>query len=66
MVLYLSIQLRCPNKNKPKCLSNVRHTKNGNYFIFIFFSWRVIEPYVHTTFSITIRKLLNKRWHILR
>ena len=28
-----SIQLRCCNINKPKCLSNVRHTKNGNYLI---------------------------------
>ena len=27
MVLYLSIQLRCHNKNKTKYLSNVGHTK---------------------------------------
>ena len=33
MVLYLSIQLRCRSKNIPKCLSNVRHTKIGNYLI---------------------------------
>ena len=33
MVLYLSIQLRCRNKNKAKCLSNVGHTKIGNYLI---------------------------------
>ena len=33
MVLYLSIQLRRRNKNIPKCLSNVGHTKIGNYLI---------------------------------
>ena len=33
MVLYLSILLRCRNKNKTKCLSNVGHTKMGNYLI---------------------------------
>ena len=37
MVLYLSIQLRCRNKNQPKCLSNVGHTKIGNYLILSFY-----------------------------
>ena len=43
-----------------KCLSNVGHTKIGNYLIFIFLSRRVIEPNVHSAFSIINRKLINK------
>ena len=39
MVLYLSIQLRCRSKNIQKCLSNVRHTKNGSYW-FYFLIWK--------------------------
>ena len=33
MVLYLLIQLDVSAKNKPKRLSNVRHTKVGIYLI---------------------------------
>ena len=50
-------------KIKLKYLSNVGHTKIGNYLIFICVSWRVIEPNVHIAFSIIIRKLINKTWH---
>ena len=34
MVLYLSIQLRCPHKIIPKCFPNARHTNIGNCLIF--------------------------------
>ena len=34
MVLNLSIQLRCCNKNKTKMLINLRHTKNSTYLVF--------------------------------
>ena len=37
MVLYLLIQFRCLSKKYTKCLSNVRHTKVGNYFIISYY-----------------------------
>ena len=62
MVLYLSIQLRCRNKNKTKMFNKRQTHKNWYFFyIFIFLSWRVIEPNVHTPLSIIIRKLATKR-----
>ena len=33
VILYLSIQLRYCSKKKKKCISNVRRTQNGNYWI---------------------------------
>ena len=66
MVLYPSIQLRYRNKNKTKMFIKRRTHKISNYLIFIFLFWRVIEPNVHTAFSIIIRKFINKAWHILR
>ena len=66
MVLYLSIQLRCRNKNKPKMFIKRRTHKNWLFFILPSLSWRVIEPNVHTAFSIVIRKLIIKTWYILR
>ena len=66
IMLYLSIQVRRRNKNKNKMFIKRRTHKNGNYLIFIFLSWRVIEPNVYTGFSIIIRKLIIKFWHMLR
>ena len=61
MVLYLSIQLRCCHKNKTKMFIKRPTYKNWKLFDFIFWSWRVIKPNVHTAFSIIIRKLIIKK-----
>ena len=59
MVLYLLIQLRCCNKNKTKMFIK-RPTHKKWLFDFIFWSWRVIKPYVQTAFSIIISKLIKR------
>ena len=66
MVLYLSIQLRCRNKNKTKKFIKRRTHKNWWLFDVIFLSWRVIKPIVHTAFSIITWKLIIKTWQIVR
>ena len=66
MALYLSIQLRCCNKNKTKMLIKHPTHKKWQLFDFIFWSLRDIERHVHTAFSIIIRKLIIKTWYILR
>ena len=60
MVLYLTIQLRCYNKNKTKMFIKRRTHKNWLLIDFIFVSW-VFEPNVQTAFSIIIRKLFIKK-----
>ena len=57
------IQLKCRNWIKTKMFIKRRTHKKWLLFDFIFCSWRVIEPNVHTAFSINIRKLLLKTWH---
>ena len=60
MVLYLSTQLRCRNKNKNKMISKRWTHTHWKLFDFIFLSGRVIEPNLHTAFFIITRKQITK------
>ena len=54
MVLYLSIQLRCCNKNKTKMF--IKRPTHKKWYLF-----GIILKDI--AFSVIIRKLINKMWH---
>ena len=78
MVLYLSIQLRCCNKNQTEMFIKRPTHKSGYYLILSSDLEELLNlmctqffplssgSYVHTAFSIIIRKLIIKTWHFLR
>ena len=56
MVAYISIQLRCQDRNKPKMFPKSETHENGQWFDFIFLSGRINELNVKTAISIINRK----------